>query len=67
MKEKHIYIILVIVVMLMLEGPFILMANKIEPMIFGLPFLLFWVLLWWLIATILFLVAFLRNWGNNNP
>lgn len=55
---------------IMLESPLILVANQVEPMIMGIPFLFVWNLVWWAFLTILFLVAYLTNWGSasrSNP
>lgn len=52
---------------LMLESPAIMLANRIEPMLMGLPFLLVWNLFWWFVLTALFLVAYLTNWGSPAP
>ena len=38
----------------MLESPLIMLANRIEPMVMGLPFLLVWNLFWWFALTALF-------------
>lgn len=51
----------------MLESPLILIANSIEPMLFGLPFFLVWNLFWWFVLTMTFLVAYLTNWGSPTP
>ncbi|MFN2411114.1 MAG: DUF3311 domain-containing protein, partial [Halomonas sp.] len=49
---------------LMLESPAIMLANRIEPMMMGMPFLLAWNLFWWLALTAIFFVAYLTNWGS---
>lgn len=49
---------------IMLESPMIMVANKVEPMIMGIPFLIIWNLGWWAFLTVLFLVAYLTNWGS---
>ena len=51
----------------MLESPVIMLANRIEPMVMGFPFLLVWNLFWWFVLTALFLVAYLTNWGSPAP
>lgn len=51
-------------IFVMLESPVILLANRIEPMLMGIPFLLVWNLFWWFALTALFLVAYLTNWGS---
>lgn len=47
----------------MLESPIILLANRIEPMIFGVPFLVAWVFIWWAFCTVVLYVAYKLNWG----
>ncbi|ALM53345.1 hypothetical protein [Halomonas huangheensis] len=51
---------------IMLESPLILVANQVEPMIMGVPFLFVWNLVWWAFLTVLFLVAYLTNWGSKS-
>lgn len=48
----------------MLESPVIMLANYIDPIILGMPFLFFWNLVWWVFLTALFLVAYLTDWGS---
>ncbi|CAD5258925.1 MULTISPECIES: hypothetical protein [Halomonadaceae] len=48
----------------MLESPVIMLANRIEPLLMGIPFLLVWNLFWWFVLTALFLVAYFTNWGS---
>lgn len=50
----------------MVESPIILAANRIEPTVFGIPFLLVWVLLWWAFCTAVFAIAHLVGWGKPN-
>ncbi|MBO1002154.1 DUF3311 domain-containing protein [Pseudogracilibacillus auburnensis] len=64
MNKRILFTILTILGLVMLESPIILWANKIDPMVLGLPFLLFWVLFWWAFCTILFLIAYKFNWGK---
>ena len=56
-----------IVSFLMLESPIVMLANRVEPMLMGMPFLLFWNLCWWFVLTAIFLVAYLTNWGSPKP
>ena len=51
----------------MLESPIIMLANLIEPMVLGIPFLIVWNLFWWFALTALFLVAYFTNWGSPTP
>ncbi|QUW20867.1 hypothetical protein JSQ81_13705 [Sporosarcina sp. Marseille-Q4063] len=55
---------LIILCFIMMESPMVLLANKIEPIILGIPFLLFWTLIWWFALTVLFLIGYLINWGS---
>ena len=65
-KSTVVFHTVVILGLIMLETPIVLLANNIEPMIFGLPFLVFWVLFWWLFCTIIFLIAYIKKWGKKN-
>ncbi|CAM0553829.1 hypothetical protein EHLJMEHL_03923 [Vreelandella titanicae] len=38
----------------MLESPVIMLTNRIEPLLMGIPFLLVWNLFWWFVLTALF-------------
>lgn len=51
----------------MLESPMIMIANRIEPTVMGIPFLFIWNLGWWAFLTALFWVAYLTNWGSGRP
>lgn len=64
MNKRAVFTALTIIGLIMMESPIILWANKIEPMVLGIPFLLFWVLFWWAFCTVLFLVAYKYNWGK---
>ena len=35
------------------------LANRIEPVIFGLPFLLFWIVVWIVLTPLILLAAYL--------
>ncbi len=63
-RKKKLLYVLIILVFIVLETPLIMMANSSEPFVLGMPFFLFWNLLWWLIGTVLFLIAYLTNWGS---
>lgn len=49
----------------MLESPLIMLANQVEPMVLGMPFFFFWNLAWWFAITVLFLIAYLTDWGSH--
>lgn len=63
-KRKIVLYTLILIGFIILETPLILLANKAEPFILGLPFFIFWNLFWWFILTVLFLVGYLTNWGS---
>lgn len=51
-----------IVYFAMVNPPLIALANTIYPTIFGMPFLVAWVLLWWLLAGIVAVIAAWKVW-----
>lgn len=44
--------------------PGALIANRVEPMILGLPFLFFWYILWMFLLFAGLLAAFLKQYGG---
>ncbi|WP_368505728.1 DUF3311 domain-containing protein [Alkalihalophilus sp. As8PL] len=62
-KKKVLYS-LIILSFIVMETPLILLANTTEPFVLGMPFFLFWNLLWWFVLTALFLIGYLINWGS---
>lgn len=44
--------------------PGALIANRIEPTVFGLPFLFFWYILWMLILFVGMWLAYLKQYGG---
>jgi hypothetical protein len=56
-RFSTIYITVVTVALLMLIYPIFSIANRVTPLVFGLPFAFFWVILWIVItfAIVLFL------------
>lgn len=48
----------------MLESPIIMLANRIEPMLMGIPFLLVWNLFWWFVLTALFFGGLFHQLGQ---
>lgn len=39
-------------------------ANRIEPYVFGLPFLLFWIALWMLLSSVIILIVYKLDPAN---
>jgi hypothetical protein len=52
--------VLGLVCLLMMIFPFYSLANRTDPFVMGLPFSMFWVVLWILIELVGFIVAY--NW-----
>ncbi|HHW27482.1 MAG TPA: hypothetical protein GXX23_09175 [Firmicutes bacterium] len=52
--------VLGLVCLLMMIFPFYSIANRAEPFVMGLPFSMFWVVLWILVEFVGFIVAY--NW-----
>lgn len=62
--RKRLYWALVIICFMIMEFPGIYFFNKIEPMIFGMPFIYgFMLIMWAIMCTILF-IAYKDNWGK---
>jgi hypothetical protein len=40
------------------------MANRIEPYVLGMPFLLFWIVLWMLLSSLILLVVYKLDPAN---
>jgi len=58
-----IWVLLVIGFMIM-EFPGIFFINRIDPMIFGLPFIYGFTIIMWAIMCVILLVAYLTRWGR---
>ena len=58
-----IWVLLVIGFMIM-EFPGIYFFNRIDPMIFGLPFIYSFMIIMWAIMCVILLIAYLTNWGR---
>mgnify|MGYP000882048914 CR=1 FL=1 len=56
--------VLIVVGFLIMEYPGILFFNKIEPMIFGLPFIYSFTIIMWAIMCVIMLVGYKTNWGK---
>ncbi|ERN51459.1 DUF3311 domain-containing protein [Alkalihalophilus marmarensis] len=63
-KKKKILYSLIILCFIVLETPLILLANTTEPFVLGMPFFLFWNLVWWFVLTGLFFIGYMINWGS---
>ena len=43
------------------------LVNRIKPIVFGLPFLLFWILSWVLLTPLILFIAYLLEEKFNSP
>jgi hypothetical protein len=57
-KFNSLYIAVGLIPFLMLVFPFFEIANRATPIVFGLPFSFFWVILWILITFIALVVLY---------
>ncbi|GAK04208.1 hypothetical protein JCM19037_2593 [Geomicrobium sp. JCM 19037] len=62
-RQRFWLFFVVIVGLAMLQSPLLLLVNRVEPMIFGIPFLIFWIFSWWAFLTIFLFIAYKLNWG----
>ncbi|MBA2441844.1 MAG: DUF3311 domain-containing protein [Rubrobacter sp.] len=58
-KFQWIFVVVMTLAFLPTIFPVFALANRVEPLVFGLPFSFFWVVLWILIAFTLLLVLYL--------
>lgn len=65
-RKKVILYSLILICFLVMESPLILLANSVQPMVLGIPFFIFWNLLWWFITTVLFLIGYFIDWGSKS-
>ena len=56
--------VLIIITFLAMEFPGIYFFNRIEPMLFGLPFIYSFMIILWAVMCTLFLIGYLTNWGK---
>jgi hypothetical protein len=55
---------LIIIGFMIMEYPGVLFFNRVDPMIFGLPFIYGFNIIMWAIMCTLFLIGYLTNWGK---
>ena len=56
--------ILIIIGFAIMEFPGIFLINRLEPMIFGLPFIYSFTIIMWAIMVILMFIGYQTNWGK---
>ncbi len=58
--------ILIVIGFLIMEYPGILFFNRIDPMIFGLPFIYSFTIIMWAIMCVIYYVGYRTNWGKGS-
>lgn len=61
---KKVFWGLIIICFMIMEFPGVFFFNKIEPMIFGLPFIYGFILIMWAIFCVILFIAYKANWGK---
>lgn len=67
-KNIHIPKILwlaIIIGFAIMEFPGIFFINRIDPVIFGLPFIYGFIIIMWVYMCVILLIAYKTNWGKN--
>jgi hypothetical protein len=63
-KLTILYLILLIIGFCFMEFPGVFFfKDKIDPYIFGFPFIYGYIIIWWIYMCVIMLIAFLTNWG----
>lgn len=57
---------LIILGFAIMEFPGIFFINRVEPMIFGLPFIYGFIIIMWAIMCILFYIGYKTSWGRGS-
>lgn len=61
---RKFYYALIVICVLMTQWPVLLWTNKIEPVVLGLPFVVFWNIMWILIGSAVAFIAAAHNFGE---
>ncbi len=56
--------VLIIATFMIMQFPGVFFFNRIDPMIFGLPFIYSFNIIMWAVMCALFLIGYLTNWGK---
>ncbi len=62
--KRKLFFALLIICFMFMELPGIFFINRIEPMIFGLPFIYGFVIIMWAIMCVILFTAYKVNWGK---
>lgn len=58
--------VLIVAGFLIMEFPGIYFINKIEPMIFGLPFIYSFTIIMWAVMCVIMFIGYKTNWGKGS-
>ncbi|MDR1893582.1 MAG: hypothetical protein LBQ61_02665 [Spirochaetales bacterium] len=61
---RKLLFLLIFIGFLIMEYPGIYFFNRIDPVIFGLPFIYSFTLIMWAVMVVLMLIGYLTNWGK---
>jgi len=56
--------VLIIIGFALMEFPGVFLLNRIEPMIFGMPFIYGFTIVLWIFMCLLMLIGYRTNWGK---
>lgn len=56
--------VLIIITFMIMEFPGAFFFNRIDPMLFGLPFIYGFNIIMWAVMCVLFLIGYLTSWGK---
>ncbi|MBI9109186.1 MAG: DUF3311 domain-containing protein [Spirochaetales bacterium] len=61
---RKVFWALIIICFMIMELPGIFFINRIEPMIFGMPFIYGFILIMWAVMCAIMFIAYKNNWGK---
>lgn len=61
---KKVFWALIILCFMIMELPGIFFFNRIEPMVFGMPFIYGFMLIMWAVMCVILFIAYQTNWGR---
>ncbi|MFP3040735.1 DUF3311 domain-containing protein [Treponema primitia] len=61
---RTVLFLLIFIGFLIMEFPGVLFFNRIDPIIFGLPFIYSFTLIMWVIMVVLMYIGYKTNWGK---
>ncbi|GHT79872.1 hypothetical protein FACS1894130_09920 [Spirochaetia bacterium] len=65
-RIKTVLYVLIFIGFLLMEFPGVYFFNRIDPMIFGLPFIYGFNIIMWAVMVILMFIGYKTNWGRGS-